>query len=139
MSENGGYHSCALFAACLIVSLSSNKTIRRKYKSSRDYRLSVNLLASAILDVDDRLVKGDRLAETRGARRLVADVEVDGAGLIDTPLAERVLDVEQLQVLADPAVGAHAGGSEVHAVGCGEGQVAVIEEMLALAGRDELI
>lgn len=53
-----------------------------------------------------------------GARGLVADGEVDAAHLVVTPVADGVLDVEELVVLGDPAVGlGQAAGQVVHAVG----------------------
>ena len=103
-------------------------------------RLSSGLLAGAVGNVGDRQVEGAAHAEARRATGLVADVEVDSALLISAHLAERVVDVEQLEVLADPAGGvAHARGGVVHAVAGGQGQLAAVEEVSALAGVDELV
>jgi hypothetical protein len=114
------------------------RTERKKEVTST--HLSSGLLASAVGQVGDRLVEGTTHAKTRRACGLVADVEVDGAHLINTLLAERVVDVDQLEVLADPAARvAHAGRGVVHAVARRQGELAVVEEISALAGVDKLI
>lgn len=76
------------------------------------------------------------------AGRLVADVQVQGALLIDTIGADGVVDVPETVVLGDPAVGlADAGSDEVHAVGGREGQLAirVVEEVRAFVHVDALV
>lgn len=73
------------------------------------------------------------------ARRLVADGEVDTTLLIPAPVADRVLDVEQLVVLGNPAVGlGEAAGDVVHAVGGREGEAASLEVLQAVVRRDDL-
>lgn len=60
--------------------------------------------------------------------------------LVDAVLADGVVDVVQLVVLGDPALGlAQARGDVVHRVGGGEGKLAVVEEVLALGGVDVLV
>lgn len=55
-------------------------------------------------------------------------------------MADRVGDVVQHIVLGDKAVGlAKARRKKVHAVGCQEGQLAVVHEIGALARLDDLI
>jgi hypothetical protein len=103
--------------------------------------LSADLVAGSVLDVPDGHVQGLVGSETRGARGLVADGEVEGALLVDTPVADRVENVEQLVVLGDVAVGLlQARGDVVHAVGSSEGNVlALVEERTALAGGTVLV
>ena len=55
--------------------------------------LSLDQLAGTVLDVPDGEVKGLVGSETRGARGLVADGEVEGADLVDTPVADGVQNV----------------------------------------------
>ncbi|KAK0762742.1 hypothetical protein N5P37_005560, partial [Trichoderma harzianum] len=106
------------------------------------HNLSSSLsLAGAVSNVGDALARVSNLG-TQGvrARRLVADVEIQSAGLVVSVLAERVGDVDELVVLVDPAVGlAHAAGDVVHAVGSRERQLAAVHEISALAGIDELV
>lgn len=60
--------------------------------------------------------------------------------LVDAVLADGVVDVVQLVVLGDPALGlAEARGDVVHGVGGGEGKLAVVEDVLALGGVDVLV
>lgn len=102
--------------------------------------LSSNELAGAVLDVPDGKVESLVGAETRGASRLVADSQVESAGLVDTPVADGVKDVVQLVVLGDEAVGlAQARGDVVHAVGASEGKLAVVHEVRAFASRSVLV
>lgn len=103
--------------------------------------LSRVLLASAILDVGHletgRLV---RLTQSMRALGLVALSKVEGAILVPTVMADRVEDVNQLVVLGNPAVGVvEARRNVVHAVCCGEGQRAVVEQVATLVRRDKLV
>lgn len=107
---------------------------------NQETTLSRDLLAGAVLNVGDAILEGGVGAKAAGAGRLVAGVEVEAALLIDAALAEGVEDVVQLVVLGDPAAGVgQAGGDVVHAVGAREGQLAVVKEVLALGGIDELV
>jgi len=106
----------------------------------RCHLLSSDLLARAVGDVLDLEVEVLDGAETAGALRLVADGKVEVALLVDTVLADGVVDVVQLVVLGDPALGlAEARGDVVHGVGGGKGELAVVEEVLALGGVDVLV
>lgn len=103
--------------------------------------LSADLDAGTVLDVPDGHIQGLVGSETRGARRLVADGEVEGALLVDTPVADGVEDVVELVVLGDVAVGLlQARGDVVHAVGTSEGNVlALVEERTTFAGWAVLV
>lgn len=71
---------------------------------------------------------------------LVADAQVESARLVVAILASRVLHVDELVVLGDPAVLVLDARADVaHAVGGRERQLAIVEEILALIGRDEFI
>lgn len=98
-------------------------------------------LAGAVSNVGDALATvGDLRTQSVRARRLVALAEIESADLVVSVLAEGIGHVDELVVLVDPAVGlAHAAGHVVHAVGGGQGQLAVVEEVAALAGIDELV
>jgi len=101
---------------------------------------SSDLLASAVEDVLDLEVGLLDGTETAGALGLVADGKVEVALLIDTVLANGVVDVVEGVVLGDPALGlAEAGGDIVHAVGSGEGQLSVVHEVLAVGSIDILV
>jgi len=101
---------------------------------------SSGLLAGAVHDVLNLHLELLDGSETAGALGLVADGKVEVALLVNAVLADGVVDVVQLVVLGDPALGlAEARGDVVHGVGGGEGKLAVVEEVLALGGVDVLV
>jgi hypothetical protein len=60
--------------------------------------------------------------------------------LVNTVLADGVVDVVELVVLGDPALGlAEARGDVVHGVGGSEGKLALVKDVLALGGVDVLV
>lgn len=106
----------------------------------RCHLLSSDLLARAVEDVLDLKVEFLGGAETTGALGLVADGKVEVALLVDTVLADGVVNVVEHVVLGDPALGlAEARGDVVHGVGGGEGELALVEDVLALGGVDVLV
>lgn len=103
--------------------------------------LNSNLLASAVLNVDDFEASG-RVLFTKGVRAfwLVANCQVESADLVPAIFADGVKDVDKLVVLGNPAVWLRDASTDIaHAVGGRERQLAVCEEVLALVGRDCLI
>lgn len=74
------------------------------------------------------------------ARRLVADGQVERAGLVPAILAQRIDKVEEIVVAGDPAVGVvEAASNKVHAVGRSQGQSARVEQRSAFLRVDKLI
>lgn len=101
---------------------------------------SSNLLASAVGNVDDVAVELLDRSEAARADRLVADGEVEVADLVNAVLADGVVDVVEVVVLGDPALGlAEARSEVVHAVRGRERQLAVLHEALALGSAHDLV
>lgn len=102
--------------------------------------LRINDLASAVLDVLDnqarRLVQDTELVR---AARLVALLEVERADLVVAVLALGVDDVDELVVARHPRAGLlQAADDKVDAVGRAQGQLAVVQQAVALAVVDVL-
>lgn len=94
---------------------------------------------SAILDVLDRH-SGGSVGDTELVRAagLVADSQVEGADLVITVVAHGIEDVDELIVLSRKRVGLlKAAGDIVDAVGSAERQLAVVQQVGALAVVDE--
>jgi len=105
---------------------------------------SGNASSGAVSDVGDVLT-AQRSVDAENAVcacRLVADVQVQGALLIDTNGADGVENVPETVVLGNPGVRlADAGSDKVHAVGGGECKlsVRVVEKVRALVHVDGLV